>query len=397
MFIYCRYLPGRQDTTSLRAQCIFSCLLTVVAVGCGHKRAEVKFSAEELASERPTREFKRVAPPNELLLRTSKSSLPIPEERTCTAYCAHVMRHCTGRNTVYASEVDCISACRDADWSAGQTGDASNDSLACRLTWAKASAQSFSRCVDAGPLSPACLQRPRTPVASVPPYDGSGLCVMGLYDSSDQPSWSAGAHCRDVILTSRLAPIIADMGFIMRLHDVTKGLPSPQMMVHCRAIVTSFYDGAMAGAEQYAEWLGMHAKAGRRVVILNNYGAYQESKTGAWVSHDVINSALRIIGVKYDGQWTDNDRLLKVGRTSPHMFRTIPKVKTAKHYFRFRRTRTDAAVHLEVVRTDINDGSSAVVVTSPSGGMALTRYYEDESGHELLDLARFIRLSLSVE
>jgi hypothetical protein len=220
---------------------------------------------------------------------------------------------------------------------------------------------------------------------------------MGLYDSTDQPHWNAGDHCRDVILRERIAPVIAELGWVLRLHDVSGGLPTSEAMADCRAIISVFYDGKMSGAANYANWLAQHAKQGRRLVILNNFGAYQESSNGSWVAHDVINTALRMVGVRYDGQWTGDVRLLSAGKLNPAMFTSIPNVKTAKHYYRFRITRDDVDVHFEVIRSDLNEGASAVVMSSPAGGLALTRYYETQEGTELLNLERFLRASLTTE
>ena len=368
-----------------------SCL---VAVGCAPKPTGVQFSDEELASERPKASYNRITAPKSLRVSKPPSILPIRDTQTCSTYCAHVMRNCMAEFAMYASSEDCIATCRDSSWAAGNKGSVASDSLACRLTWAKAAAQDNRRCVDAGVTSPACLQVRSTATQTVPAINSAGLCVMGLYDSTDQPAWNAGAHCRDVILANRVAPVVADLGWVLRLHDVAHGLPSADIMKDCRAIISVFYDGRMNDASRYAAWLGSHAKRGRKIVILNNFGAYQDASDGRWLSHDTVNSALRIIGVRYDGQWTGDARKLAVGQKNTAIFVTVPNVKTASHYYRFTPTREDVVVHYEVLRSDLNEGSSAVVMTSPAGGMAMTRYYESAQGQELLNIGKFLRLSL---
>ena len=56
----------------------------------------------------------------------------------------------------------------------------------------------------------------------------------------------------------------------------------------------------------------------------------------------------------------------------------------------------DVTVHLWVRRKDIDNGKSATVFTSPRGGMALTRYYDDQTGRPFVDTPALLRLAIGL-
>ncbi len=81
----------------------------------------------------------------------------IGDGKTCTAlcdlYCNAITSNCTGANQQYADLASCEQTCKTgAKWPAGQVGDTSGDSLACRYTQANSAALAPATfCTAAGP------------------------------------------------------------------------------------------------------------------------------------------------------------------------------------------------------------------------------------------------------
>lgn len=74
---------------------------------------------------------------------------PEPEpEAGCALYCSQVMAGCTGDNTLYADEAACQAACALFP-TTGADGDASGDTLQCRLFHASAVGEDASHCAHA--------------------------------------------------------------------------------------------------------------------------------------------------------------------------------------------------------------------------------------------------------
>ncbi len=317
----------------------------------------------------------------------------LPDAPTCTLLCSLSAQHCSGANALWASEGQCIDACRAADWRAGDRGVAKSNTLACRVTWAHAAAQDPTTCVNAGPFSPACIDGASIPVVEVPPR-GDGSCVLGLYDATDGASWGAGRRARDIILGKRVAAAVQATGRHLRIVDVSDGIPTSESVRDCDSVVTSFYDGTMTDALTYTAWLTAVLKSGRRVLILGDYGAYQDAKSGNFMNHEVVNLALSLLGVAYDAKWTKDGRKLQVTSWDRSIYSGPPNVKAAGHYLRFRPVGEGVTPLLTITRTDLPDGLSTVAFTSPRGGMVLTRYYENKDGRELAQLRDVLQRAL---
>lgn len=68
---------------------------------------------------------------------------------TCTSYCTNVMAACTGTQAQYASQAACMGYCSGLP--AGNVGDTSGNSLACRGHYATMSTSDPTQCDAAGP------------------------------------------------------------------------------------------------------------------------------------------------------------------------------------------------------------------------------------------------------
>lgn len=240
-------------------------------------------------------------------------------------------------------------------------------------------------------ISPAC-DPTLGPAAQAPPISSDPRCALGLYDSTDGGAWPAGRRAREVILKDRVKRALGG-AHTLRLHDVNTGLPSAEAVRDCSVIVSVFYDGTMLGAVDYLRWLAANIDIGRQVVIINDLGAYQDKQTGGWITHGEINRVLDKLGVRYDGKWTNRRSELSVLAWDSTLFRRKPK---PEHYYRFMVSKPDVTVHMSIGRDGLTPGGSAVVFSSPRGGMVLTRYYEGKHGFEYLKLRTFLQRTLTL-
>ncbi len=308
---------------------------------------------------------------------------------SCETYCELLIQYCSRDARAFKTLDRCMADCQHASLGPGRSASMQQDTLGCRVAWAQAAAQDNRHCDDAGISSPACGADGVLPVVTLPRFEG-GTCVLGLWDSTDAPTWKGSERARDVILGQWVREAVEVHGLTLSLHDVDGGLPPEPALRTCQAVVTSFYDAEMKDAARYAAWLRAVIQSGRRVIILNDYGAFFDKSTNAWLDHPVLNAPFMALGVEYGAEWTGNGKMLTVSGYDEKFFVARPDPKVAQHYFRFRSVSGDLTVHLELSRKDVVDSASAVVFSGPRGGMALSRYFETQDGVPLVDLSAFL-------
>ncbi len=222
-------------------------------------------------------------------------------------------------------------------------------------------------------------------------FSTTGSKVLGLYDSSD-----SGSNGRRRILQNRVQPVLRAFGLQLVIHDANSGLPPSADLKGFRAIVSAFNDGDLLKPEAYLIWLKEQLDAGRRLVILNNFGAYRDRETKKYVTPDKLNRVFRQLGVRYGAQWTSKTELLSLVSADEDMLR-VPATQafsTLEHYYHFAVTSRAVRPHVVVKRRDITPSESTVVFTSDHGGMALERYYEDSAGAEKINTRTFLEAAL---
>jgi hypothetical protein len=323
---------------------------------------------------------------------TTQQTDPATARPNCAAYCRAVTASCTGLFTQYASEEKCLERCRREGWALGRAGDTKGDSVGCRAEWAsRAASDPAGSCAHAGVASPMCVVG--EPLPTVPPLDPAATQVIGLYDGGDAQGWeAAGRRARKEILGERVRKALAARGLTLAIRDLRDGPPDDAETARSRAIVTALYDSTLQGARGYLLWLRANMEAGRKVLILNDLGAFLEPGSPGGIGNEWVNLVFEALGVEYRGSWTENGRVLRTTFADPTLFRRgrVPKASAAGHYYRFVRTGDDLAVFLEVERTDIPDSASPVVFAARRGGLALARYYEDVDGREHVDLPKLL-------
>ncbi len=232
------------------------------------------------------------------------------------------------------------------------------------------------------PVSPKELQVPSQTEGSLPPETTKELLpklrkrrsnparILGLYDGTEGTS----AKNNDILNFAEQA--LETLGLGVDYYDINRGLPGEKMMQKYRGIISWYRDSKMKGAREYGQWLSRQIKAGRRVIILGNFGAFQEASTGKWLRLDEVNIAFNALGLVYMATWTSNPRVLQVEYKDSDMveYKHPLSLKETKHYFLFESLLPDNEEYLVVRRTDIPDSASPLVVSTPYGGMALSNY-----------------------
>jgi len=220
-----------------------------------------------------------------------------------------------------------------------------------------------------------------------------GHTILALYKSSD----GQGPRANEIYYY--LSNDLTKMGFHVRYWDIDSGLPRATEMEDVRAIVTWFRSSSMNDPLAYLKFLNASIDEGRKLIVFENFGAYQNRATGEYVQPGLLNPTLERLGLIYLGDWTDKGNLLRIvsidKSIAEHGGPQDPGI--SKFYYRFIPTDRDLHVYLSLRRTDQDHRPSPVIVTNRNGGFALSRYIyrvEDGKVRILLDLDGFVKNAL---
>ncbi len=373
---------------------LIAILATAAAVGCGGASPDFEYPEylPPTTAPPPMPATPRAYRPPTKTVAPAGVDTP-SNEITCQEYCSKLESACDYHESgLSRPRARCLEDCRQ--WPAGTPGAKRGDTLACRMARVEEAKIGVRRaCWSAATASSVCRPGPEIPRA--PALAPAADTILGLYDSTDARSWDGGVRARRTILGGRVRSALRKLGLKIRLWDMNQGLPPRDVTARAAGIVTAFYDADLNGAAAYALWLRAQLEAGRRVVILNNYGAWREAGKD-YVDERLPNLVFEAIGVRYLAQWTSRGALLATApdHVDPTMFTRVPNPAVARHYYLFRPLSSDVRVHLGVTRSDLEDSLSAVVMTSPRGGLAISRYYENRDGDQHLAITRFLERSL---
>jgi hypothetical protein len=210
--------------------------------------------------------------------------------------------------------------------------------------------------------------------------------VVCMFDSSE------GSTENKNPLSGIVAESLARQGYRVEWLDVANGPPAPGIVAGARAVVTGFKDGKIGRARDLVEFLREVANAGVRVVVIGAFGAFQDSD-GAFLPANVVNRFFLAIGVNYEAWWTDEPAKFSVRVEDQAL--GLPQAVTSsatRHFYQFSSMRPDVHVQVSGQRTDSELPPSALVFTSATGAMALSRYL---SGDDMLADARQSRLDIN--
>ncbi len=220
-----------------------------------------------------------------------------------------------------------------------------------------------------------------------PQYLQPSSRIVGLYDSGD-----TGGEGQRAILPN-VAVALEKVGLSLVLHDIAQGLPGAEIMRDARGVVTAFKDIGMVNPAAYIGWAEQQLVAGKRFLILGNFGAYQNLETKVWTDYGELNRVFRRLGVAFGGNWTDQAAELEVVSSNPVVVNGVDLAASA-HYQWVRVTDPAVVPHLLVRRVGVGGSESALVFSSPTGGMVLEQYLTNAKGEFLIDLPKILHAGL---
>mgnify|MGYP006284095505 FL=1 len=192
-------------------------------------------------------------------------------------------------------------------------------------------------------------------------------------------------------------------GMLVEYRNVNTGpLPDDGSMTGFRGVITAFTEGRIGEPKAYLSWLLRQMEAGRKVIVLGPLGVQPYGHADPEIPR-LVNAVYAGLGLRYEGDHTAVKPLLRYVHKEPggvEFERAYPAYPPV--YERYVPTGKDLCVFLSLRRTDRADSESAVIVTGPQGGLALSRYilFEDPITHKrqwYLNPFRFFREALNLK
>ncbi len=228
-----------------------------------------------------------------------------------------------------------------------------------------------------------------------PDTDFFGKTVLALIKSSD------GQTALDNEIRSFLAPFLSDLGFTVKYWDIDEGVPSLFDLGGVRAVVSWYRGGSLQDPESYLAFLNQTILSGRKLIVMDNFGAYEykTEEEEKYVDPAIINLVLGKLGIWYLGEWTDDTEVISIVDKVPAIVEKggEQNVEKSAFYYRFMPVDKDLKVYLSLSRKDKNLDPSPVIVSNRNGGFVLSRYiYHINDGipQILIDLKEFLLQAL---
>ena len=213
--------------------------------------------------------------------------------------------------------------------------------------------------------------------------------VLVLYKSSEKES------AKENRAKWHLAASLQAMGCEVAYHDIDQGLP-PAAQAASAAAILSWYQGpTMKAARQYCAWLSSQVKRSKRIIVLGNFGAFQDAATEEWLPVEDVNVFFESLGVSYEANWTEAGDQIALASIHPSMALSAkdPVFGKLDYYLQFRSVDSRNRELIKLKRTGDNAGESVVAAFTPHGAMALDPYFARtvNGGKELVFLHRLDR------
>jgi len=217
--------------------------------------------------------------------------------------------------------------------------------------------------------------------------------VLALYKSSENQSEKENE------IFFYLSQPLLKMGLSVEYWDIDRGLPTAKIMADIRAVVTWFRGPAMKNPVAYLHFLDNTIESGRKVIIIDNFGAYQDRKNNQYINQARLNLTLAKLGIQYFGDWTDNPDLIDIAYKDSTMveFQGIQDPAESRLFYRYLQHDHNLRIFLAIERKDRAYDPSPVIVTNKNGGFAFSRYiYRVKEGKVklLLNVQSFLKEAL---
>lgn len=192
--------------------------------------------------------------------------------------------------------------------------------------------------------------------------------ILALYKGHE------GATAQENEILWHLSQDVQSLGYRLRYHDIDKGFP--ELGTEVKGLISWYRGASMNDAEAYAHWLAECTQKNIRVMVMGNYGAYQNRKTQAWLSTEQVNVFFSALGMSYHGQWSQEVNRIKLQDTHPLISAEGRNVvfRRPDYYLKFSCEDSQALKLAVLNRSDIEDGESTVISITTRGSMALHPY-----------------------
>jgi len=184
-------------------------------------------------------------------------------------------------------------------------------------------------------------------------------------------------------IISILTPLLKQAGYDFDTRDVEELLVKKPDMESYTGIMTCYQTSQMVGGDIYPQWLVEQMEAGRRILIIGSYGAYQgviPKPDGTFVERSettrTINTFFHPFGLEFHFAFTsDNNKLRLVTADKEYsQFQAPITQKDLRYYQLYTSVNPENKIFFELERTDMTASRSALNVITPFGGMVLEGY-----------------------
>lgn len=191
--------------------------------------------------------------------------------------------------------------------------------------------------------------------------------ILGLYKRRDEEDFSESALC------SFAEPVLNHLGMYLDYHAVEDGLPDDRVMQQYRGVLTWFGSSEMPHPEAYVAWLEHQVDQGRKVVILGNFGAWNDLETR--IPYRRAHTLFERMGVKLYRTSITNAPKQEIAYLDPEMLNyeyelDLDEASVMEHKLESVDPRNRVLLRL----ADRHLGDIEPIVLTPSGGLALGDY-----------------------
>lgn len=217
--------------------------------------------------------------------------------------------------------------------------------------------------------------------------------VLALYKSSE------GQTKEENEIFFYMSRVLDEMGLKVVYWDIDRGIPGDSVTRYNRAVISWFRGPSMRNPGAYLDFLDNMINQGKKVLVMDNFGAYQDRQTEEFVRPLRLNTTLAKLGIMYYGDWTQDGDLLEIDRKNSVMVEDQARqnIQESSFFYHFISSDRELKTYLSIKRKDREYDSSPVIVTNRNGGFALSRYiYRIENGSVkmLLNVSEFLREAL---
>lgn len=202
---------------------------------------------------------------------------------------------------------------------------------------------------------------------------------------------------------------LTQAGYSFETKDVEKLLIDKPDMSSYHGIMSVFQTSQMVGGDHYPDWLVEQMEAGRRILILGSYGAYQgliakpDGTFTEWnESTQTINTFFYPFGLQFYFAFTGDNQKLKLNKADEQyaQYQSPLKEEQLNSYQLYKSINPENKVFFEVERKDMFDSRSAFNVITPFGGMILEGYsffWDGEKNVFRVDFPSFMKQVFSAK